>query len=150
MLALLLLAADVDAAERLDLVCVGSGSANKQSSSSVYVHNNYGDSAWGNVVGNRSVPFDDQVNLWIKADKGRLRMPKVMLPLIRGGKDGWYKIKNVRVGRWEITGSIAVNIINNPKFRIDRRNGYITMSGKSGYYSGRCSKYDPNSQALKF
>lgn len=125
-------------------------SANKQSNSSVYVHNNYGDSAWGNVVGNRTVPFDDQVNLWIQEDKGRLRMPRVMLPLIRGGKDGWYKIKNAKVGQGEITGSVAVNFMNNPKFRIDRRNGYIAMSGKSGYYSGRCSKYDPNSTAVKF
>jgi len=150
MLALLLMAADIDAADRLDLVCVGAGSANKQSNSSVYVQNNYGDSAWGNVVGNRSVPFDDQVNLWIEGDEGRLRMPRVMLPLIRGGDDGWFKIKSVTVGQWEITGSVAVNFMNNPKFRIDRRNGFITMSGKSGHYSGRCSKYDPDSTAVKF
>ena len=149
-LAMLLLAAGVDDGSRLDLVCIGAGSANKQANSSFSAYNNQGDAAWGNMVGNRSVPFDDQVNLWIEGDEGRLRMPRVMLPLIKGGEDGWFKIKDVQIDQGEITGSVAVNFINNPKFKIDRRNGYISMSGKSGNYSGRCQKYDPASEEVQF
>lgn len=135
---------------RLDLVCLGQGSANKQTSSSAYVTDNYGNSAWGNVVGNRSVPFADQVNLWIEGDEGRLRMPRSMLPPLRGGEDGWFKIKDLSVTDDEITGSIAVNFINNPKMIIDRRTGLIRLSGKAGDYIGECERFIPSAMPQRF
>lgn len=135
---------------RLDLVCLGQGSANKQTSSSAYVTDNYGNSAWGNVVGNRSVPFADQVNLWIEGDEGRLRMPRSMLPPLRGGEDGWFKIKDLSVTDDEITGSVAVNFINNPKMIIDRRTGLIRLSGKGGDYIGECERFVPSAMSQRF
>jgi hypothetical protein len=89
------------------------------------------------------VPFEDQVNLWINGDEGRLRLPRAMLPAIRGGEDGWFKVKSIKITENEITGSVAVNLVNNPKLRIDRVTGAISISGKAGDYSGRCERYDP-------
>src|SRR5690606_11449569 len=77
---------------RLDLVCLGAGSANQRSAATVNAWNSSGDYGTANIVGNRSVPFDDQVNLWIEGEEGRVRMPRAMLPAIRGGEDGWFKI----------------------------------------------------------
>ena len=59
-------------------------------------------------------------------------MPRSMLPPIRGGEDGWFKIKSIEVSDREITGSVAVNAFNNPKLRVDRYTGAISLSGKAG------------------
>ena len=139
-----------EAPQRLDLVCLGAGAANRQSNTTVNAWDSYGGYGSANVVGNRSVPFDDQVNLWIEGDEGRIRMPRAMLPLIRGGEDGWFKIKSIEKGENEITGSVAVNILNNPKLRIDRITGAISISGKAGDYSGRCQRYDPETVERAF
>jgi len=135
---------------RLDLVCLGAGSANKPDNQSVYATDSYGNSAWGNVTGNRSVPFDDQVNLWVAEGDGRIRMPRVMLPLLRGGEDGWFKLKNIEVTQTAITASVAVNVINNPKMRVDRLTGLISLSGKAGNYTGECQAYDPANAQRRF
>jgi hypothetical protein len=111
---------------------------------------NYGNSASANITGNRSVPFADQVNLWVEAGDGRIRMPQTMLPPLRGGENGWFKIKNLEVSDNEITGSIAVNFINNPKLIIDRRTGLIRLSGKAGDYVGECQRFTPQDMPQKF
>lgn len=131
------------APSRIDLVCMGAGSANRQTRTFAYGMTSNGDSGWANVVGNRTVPFDDQVNLWIDGAEGQVRMPRSMVPPLHGGSGGWFKIKSLRVTENEITGSVGVNFANRPKIRIDRITGNISISGKVGDYSGRCSKYDP-------
>lgn len=135
---------------RLNLVCMGAGAANRATQATANAWNSNGDSTWANVVGNRSAPFEDQVNLWIEGEDGRLRMPRAMLPAIRGGEGGWFKLKSIKINENEITGSIAVNPLNNPKVRIDRITGAISISGKAGDYTGRCSKYDPENVERAF
>ncbi|NTZ41510.1 hypothetical protein G7A66_00060 [Altererythrobacter sp. SALINAS58] len=143
-------AQEVDVAPRFDLVCLGAGSANKVTNGSVSAWDSAGNYGTANIVGNRAVPFDDQVNLWIEGESGQIRMPRAMLPLIRGGEDGWFKVKSIEIGEDEITGSIAVNPFNNPKLRIDRITGAISISGKAGNYSGQCTKYDPETVERAF
>lgn len=135
---------------RLDLVCLGTGSANKATSSQAYAWDNQGNSASASVIGNRSVPFDDQVNLWIAGTTGKIRMPRIMLPPIHGGDGGWFEIKSIKVTDNEITGKVGINFINSPKLRIDRITGMISISGKSGDYVGRCAKYDPTTATKAF
>jgi hypothetical protein len=135
---------------RFDLVCLGAGAANRQSTATVNAWDSNGGFGSANVIGNRTVPFDDQVNLWIEGEEGRIRMPRAMLPVIRGGEDGWFKVRSIEIGKDEITGSIAVNPFNNPKLRIDRLTGAISISGKAGDYTGRCQKYDPETVQRAF
>jgi hypothetical protein len=113
--------------------------------------NSAGNSGWGQVVGRRDVPFEDQVNIDVgDGAESRIRMPRTMLPAIHGGDGGWFKLKNVKVTDAEITGSAAVNMINNPKVRIDRLTGTISIDGRSGTYSGECQAYDPANAPRKF
>lgn len=101
-------------------------------------------------MGTRTVGFEDQVNLWIDGEEGQIRMPRSMLPAIRGGEDGWFKLKSVEVKEREITASVAVNPLNNPKVRIDRITGMISVSGKAGDFAGQCQKYDPSTVERAF
>lgn len=139
-----------EASARFDLVCLGAGAANRQSNATVNAWDSSGNFGTANVIGNRSVPFDDQVNLWIDGDTGQIRMPRAMLPAIRGGKDGWFTVKSIKITDSEITGTVAVNPLNSPKLRIDRLTGAISISGKAGDYAGRCQKYDPETVQRAF
>lgn len=137
-------------AEELNLVCFGGGSANKVTGSSAYGWDNSGNSANAMVYSQRSQGFEDEVRLRINDDDPRLRMPRTMLPKIRGGEDGWFKMKDIEYSEGEITASIAVSLLNNPKLRLDRYTGSISISGKSGDYVGQCQKFDPLQAERKF
>lgn len=135
----------------LFLVCLGTGSANRVSTTYGSAYDNRGNSAWGQAVSRREVPFDDQVNIELSSDAGgRVRMPRAMLPVVRGGDNGWFKISDVKRTDSEITGTIGVNFMNKPKLRLDRLTGSISISGKAGDYSGVCQPYDPTTAARKF
>lgn len=148
--------------DSLNLVCVGAGSANKTDTTTVTGSHSgtimgsgagfatYSGSSDATIVGHRSQAFADQVRVRLDDGDPRLRMPRTMLPLIRGGKDGWFKLKNVKYGRGEITASIAVNMFNNPKLRLDRYTGAISISGKAGDYTGQCQKFDPETVERAF
>lgn len=137
-------------AEELNLVCFGGGSANKVTGSSAYGWDNSGNSANATVYSQRSQGFEDEVRLRINDDDPRLRMPRTMLPKIRGGEDGWFKMKDIEYTEGEITASIAVSFLNSPKMRLDRYTGSISISGKSGDYVGQCQKFDPAQIERKF
>lgn len=127
----------------LSLICGGTGSANKQTGASVDAWNSDGDYGGATITGTRTVGFEDQVSLRIEGTEGQLRMPRAMLPPIHGGKDGWFKLKNIKWTDGEITASVGVSLINNPKVRLDRFTGAISLSGKSGDFAGQCRKFDP-------
>jgi hypothetical protein len=127
----------------LNLVCAGGGSANKVTSGSVQAWDSNGNYGNATVSGQRSQGFADQVRLRLDDSAPRIRMPRTMLPTIRGGEDGWFKLKNVEYGEGEITASVAVNAFNNPKLRLDRHTGAISISGKTGDFTGQCQKFDP-------
>lgn len=50
----------------------------------------------------------------------------------------------------EITATITVSILNKPKLRLDRYTGAISISGKSGDYTGVCEKFDPATVERQF
>lgn len=127
----------------LNLICTGGGSANKVTSGSVNAWDNNGNYGSATITGHRSQGFSDQVSIRLTESDPRIRMPRTMLPAIRGGNDGWFKLKNVKFNGGEITASAAVNMINNPKIRIDRYTGAISISGKAGDFTGQCQAYDP-------
>jgi hypothetical protein len=133
-------------AAELNLVCRGAGSATRQNNASLFGD---GGSVFGSI-GKRDVDFEDQVNLWLEGDVGSLRMPRSMLPTIRGGKDGWFELRNVESDEHEITATVAVSILNKPKLRLDRYTGAVSISGKSGDYTGMCEMFDPAAVERRF
>lgn len=134
----------------LDLMCFGGGSANKASVANAWGWNSYGAFGSATIVGQRSQGFDDQVSLHIQGAEGRVRMPRTMLPAIRGGEDGWFKLHDIEIKANEITASVGVNAFNNPKLRLDRYSGTISVSGKAGDYSGQCRRFDPQQTQRQF
>jgi hypothetical protein len=137
-------------ADTLNLVCLGAGAATRFSNTQVWGGNSNGTTAWANGLSERSVGFDDQVTLELDGSTGRIRMPRAMLPRIRGGKDGWFEVKDVRFAENEITGTVQVSVLNSPKLRVDRLQGMISISGKSGDFSGRCEAFDPAAVQRRF
>lgn len=143
----LLQAADT---QPLNLTCMGAGTANKVTVTNVYGSGNaygtvgttpYSYSGSGNATayGSRQQEFADQVDVRLFAGDDRIRMPRTMLPPIRGGNGGWFKLKDVVVDARSIRAKASVNFINSPKVFIDRVTGTISISGKAGDYSGRCA-----------
>jgi hypothetical protein len=98
----------------------------------------------------RQQGFEDQVSLRIQGDEGQLRMPRTMLPPVHGGSDAWFKLKDIKIQSDEITASVADNCINNPKLRLDRYAGTISISGKAGDLTGRCQQFEPEHTQRQF
>ena len=137
------------AAQPLNLTCVGAGTANKIAVTNVYGSGrgngtvgttpySYSNSGNATAYSSRQQDFADQVDVRLFAGDDRIRMPRTMLPAIRGGNDGWFKLKNVVVDARSIRAKAAVNFINSPNVFIDRVTGTISISGKAGDYAGRC------------
>lgn len=139
-----------EAGNRLNLVCDGGGSANKSSNTYGQVWDNSGNSAQGTTTTHRTVGFEDQLQLWIDGEEGKARVPRTMLPTLHGGEDGWFDLKNIRVADNEITASIAINFMNNPKLVLDRLTGTVSLAGKAGQFNGHCQKFDPDSVRRAF
>lgn len=135
---------------RLQLTCRGGGSANRERSSSVYATDSGGHSAWANARSDGSEQFEDQVDLSIDGNEGRIRLPRTMLPPIRGGEDGWFKLTSIEIGEATITASASVNPLNHPKIHVDRHTGVISIDGKAGHYVGQCERYSPETQPRRF
>lgn len=150
MLALAIPATAQETSNCLSLICAGGGYANKVNQSTPRAWNNSGDSATATVQTPSRVGFEDQTQLWIEGDEGRIRMPPSMLPPIRGGEDGWFKLSSIEVTDSEILASVKVNFISNPKLRLDRITGAISLSGKAGNYAGQCQKFDPAAVQRRF
>jgi hypothetical protein len=144
-----LVAAQAVSQPPLQLTCFGGGTANKPTArtaySSGYISGSVGTTPYsgsGNatttVYGTRQQGFDEQVDVRLFAGDDRIRLPRTMLPPLRGGKDGWFKLKNVVADARTIRAKAAVNFMNNPNVLIDRVTGTISISGRAGDYSGQC------------
>lgn len=146
------------AQQPLDLTCFGAGTANKAttgvSNSNARFSGMVGTTpVSGSGTGSTTViiprqqDFEDQVDVRLFNGDDRIRMPRTMLPIFRGGNAGWFKLKNVVADARSIKAKAAVNFINNPNVLIDRVTGTISISGKAGDYFGQCQATETNAPA---
>lgn len=137
----------------LQLVCGGGGTANKADVTSVYGTSNssgfvgttpinMSGSGSGTIISKRQQGFSDQIDIRLFSGDDRIRLPRTMLPPIHGGEAGWFKLRNVQVTQRAITASAAINFMSNPKIHIDRVTGTISISGRSGDYTGFCERIE--------
>jgi hypothetical protein len=157
-LAVLVAAQAAPQQQPLTLTCLGGGTANKFSTATVH-----SDAQVSGMIGStpvsgsgsgsstvtvpRSEGFSDQTDLRLFTDDDRIRLPRTMLPMLHGGDGGWFKLKKVAADARTIRAEVAVNFINHPKVYIDRTTGTISISGKSGHYSGLCEIVDASAPA---
>lgn len=139
------------AAASLVLACVGGGTAIKPDSATVrgqtsgsydYGRGQYDGSFSGTIDGTRAQQYADQVDVELVGDGGRIRLPQVVLPIVRGGKDGWFELRDLKVSERTIEAKAGVNFMNKPRVHIDRVTGTISINGKAGTYTGRCQKVE--------
>jgi hypothetical protein len=113
----------------------GSNRGNGTVGATPYSYNGSGNAT---VTSRRQQGFEDQADIRLFSGDDRIRMPRTMLPPIRGGKDGWFKLKDVVADARSIHATVAINFINHPKLFIDRVTGTISISGKAGDFAGQC------------
>jgi hypothetical protein len=139
----------------LALVCMGGGTAIKQVETTVsgsnsgtynYGGGNYSGSYSGTVSGTRAQGYADQVDIELQDGSGRIRLPRVVLPVLHGGDGGWFELQKLRVTDREIEASAAVNFINKPKVHIDRLTAIISITGKAGTFTGRCQAVEAQAE----
>ncbi|MGE5721670.1 MAG: hypothetical protein ACM3YM_04345 [Sphingomonadales bacterium] len=136
-LALLLSPVSASAAT-LNLICIGSASIDP--SATIMTTPN-----------EHRYNIDEAVTIRLNEDNtGEARVPRKLLPPVRYGHDGWYKLIKVKRTDNEITGVVRFNEYNKPRLRLDRITGLITLQGPNGDFSGRCEPYDPATVQRKF
>ena len=137
-------------ADTLHLICTGAGETPKAETSRGFATNSMGDTASATIVRTRDREFADQINVEIAEGEGRIRLPRTMLPLIRGGEDGWFRLTNIEETPSEITAKAYVNVMSRPDIRIDRITGTISISGRIGHFAGDCEPFDPSTVQRRF
>ena len=103
--------------------------------------------SWASAVSHHDRQFADQIDVRLFSGDDRIRIPRTMLPELHGGQDGWFKLRDVVADARAIRAHAAVAAFHNPKIYIDRVTGTISISGKSGDYSGQCQAIDANAAA---
>jgi hypothetical protein len=133
-------------AESLTLSCNGNGTVMATQSTTV---NQYDFKNKENKMGVAQTqvrrPFSGGSMVEISSGTGRMRIPDPMMPaLMSGDSNGWYPIEELFINDHEITGVVHINFLSQPKLRIDRLTGKLSMSGGAGDFAADCSAVDAN------
>lgn len=100
----------------------------------------------GTVSGNRTQDYIEQLDVEIFGNEGRIRLPRITLPPIRGGKGGWFELGDLELSERAITARAKINFVNKPKVYIDRMTGTISINGMNGNYIGRCEAVEADTK----
>lgn len=117
--------------QTLALTCAGGGTANKESL----------------MYDTRTALVSDQVDVRLFGGDDRIRLPRATVPILHGGADGWFKLKDVTADAKTIRATAPLNFYSNLKVYIDRVTGAISISGDNGDYAGECQVVDPSAPA---
>jgi len=124
----------------LNLICRATGRtmANVGGQTAV-VRDNYGNAVAGQSVQQGLIDYDTTAGFRIHDGVATMRVPTMFLPPLHGGRGGWLKVKNLRIADSEITGKAAINLLNNPTFRIDRVTGELSIQDS---FQAQCEPQD--------
>ncbi len=143
-------ASTASAQTALDLKCTGSGTATERNVNTASAYDSEGGHISATGTSTQKVGYNSQVDVKFFSGDDRIRLPPVILPPIRGGDNGWFKVKDIVATEREITGHASINAFNRPMVRIDRVSGTIEITGSGGYFTGMCQKVAPETEKPKF
>lgn len=127
------------AADRIDLVCIKSGSGPAAQSNSGYRYNSKTrkfEPEYGTTLGREG--FSSDLEIQISGGAGRISPTgKLVSPIHSGGTDGWWPIDGLMVATDRITGGYRMNGMNKPKIDYDRRTRIIRIRAATEF-TGRC------------
>jgi hypothetical protein len=132
------------------LTCVGGGVAQIDTTSSARAFDNYGNAITIKGRDGNLVEYRGTTDVRLEGEEASVRLPPPLLPPLRGGEDGWFRVKNLNLAEGEISGKAAVNFLNNPEFTINRFTGRITVNAKRGTFVGSCELIDQTAQERRF
>ena len=138
------------AAIALHLICIGSGTDTRVGVGHASVYGSNGRWADANGYSRKANGFDDELEVKIDGDQGKVRLPRQIVPNIHGGSGGWFGVKELVVGENEITGKVTMNFTNAPYLHIDRITGTVSVNGRDGTFSGQCKPFDEAAQQRAF
>lgn len=140
--AAILLVAGAAHAETLDLICRGSAvHAEPTQGAGALAPNGAGRDFSDDEAGLHRVRSQETLQVQIDAKgAGRIKPPPAILPPIRLGRDGWWRLDHLRVSESEIRGTFSLNFINHPTVLLDRRTGDIDVQGMGLRFDGACEK----------
>ena len=141
-------------AEPLQLKCEGIASKSTNSTLRVVlslVTGAYGEGLLGNVSGKASNNMSVTTHLsdaenWIELPPFLQGSTMGVPRILKGGNMEMkrYELKKVVFSESEINARFRMTMISNPKVRIDRMNGTLSIAGMSHEFFGNCEKVDLN------
>jgi hypothetical protein len=137
-------------ANDLSLTCEGQGSVASTQTTTVnqFQPGQTGHNQMGVATTQTRRPFTGTGVVEIRTGTARMHVPDPMIPaLMSGDTGGWYPIDGLDMTDKAITGVVHINVFNQPKFRIDRMTGKLSLSGGLADFSASCSAIDPNAKA---
>lgn len=140
------------AGEEFHLLCQGGGNFTRAETARGYATDNDGNRIEFGLADNQARQFADVMKIDITATGATVVMPAAMLPAIRGGNGGTFKLVDVRISDNAITGKVALNFLNKPTLRLDRLTGTASLVDRmtGAEFSGRCEAYDPSTVKRAF
>ena len=132
--------------DELNLICYGEGEKPQAQTRYGYdwdtKHHRY-ESGTRTEVGTSR--FDTAVTLEFFGDRGRIRLPRKLIPPIHsGGDDQWWDLRDVEITHDDIRATYKLNGVNQPKVHINRQTGRIKINGIEDF-QGTCDAFDPDS-----
>lgn len=139
-----LLAGPALAQEHLNLVCYGEGEKPTAETHGGYEWDHKQDRyRYRNETTLGTKSFDTALTVQVSGDDGRIQLPKRLVPPLNSGGEGegWWPLRDVMVTPDQVTASYRLNGMNQPKVRIDRRTGRISVKGIEEFH-GTCDAVD--------
>jgi hypothetical protein len=125
--------------QQVILSCQGGGTVQASQSGTTSTYNSKTKKyETGTSTSTAKQPFTGIVRVEISGDMGRVALPKPMVPVLNSSSEGWFPIGKLASSDKEIAGQVSINALNQPKLRIDRMTGDITISGGFSEFSGKC------------
>lgn len=139
-------------AEPLELVCSGEAVKAEVESTSGALRNSEGDTVTAQMNRISKVHSNQRFRFKFEDDgAGAVKVPGPLVPSINsGGKDGWWPLVGVVMTDADIRGGFVLNVLNKPKFVIDRRTGEIDLKGSGMRFSGACERSTDTPEERKF
>lgn len=89
----------------------------------------------------------EQLDIEIANGRARARLPRKIRPAGMGD-EGWAEIKKLQVSDDAVSGSVYLNFMTQPKLRLDRRTGFVSLEGTIGNFSGTCKPIGAGERAF--
>ncbi|MDZ4375720.1 MAG: hypothetical protein U1C74_30430 [Phenylobacterium sp.] len=134
---------NLDADHAVNLVCYGEGEKPDTKVTGGYEWDHHADKyRYQTRTELTTKHFDTALTIQIADGGARIQLPKRLIPPLNnnGGSD-WWNIRDLSVSDDQITGWFKLNGMNQPKVRIDRRSGRISVKGMSEFH-GTCDPVD--------